>query len=379
MRALGISRVIDITRGDRLGLPVFLSMRPGGATLRVHAGKGVSAIDARVGALMEAVEFAVGEHASRAGADTCLPLGELAAQLPAGLTLYDFAPRLGISAAPDRTTPAVRCEDLISRRKVLIPAELVMLPGPVDPAPALFGWSTNGLASGNTLAEATLHALLEVLERDTIAMNVARNEAAPIDNDQLPQPFRQWAAQWQLLGVRLFVRFLPGEFGLPCFEATLHEAGSQNIELARGWGLHLDRTIALSRAISEAAQSRLSKIHSDGPELADLYRHHPHREVLPQGDTRERMLAALNDRAKRIDFQEVPHDACRSIGTALRNLLARLQAQNFHHVFRRRMRTGADGPDLLGLHVVKVVVPRCETVLGTMPRMGPRLLARVVG
>ena len=47
MAALGISRVTDITRLDRLGLPVFASIRPRGLSLRVHAGKGFTAVDAR--------------------------------------------------------------------------------------------------------------------------------------------------------------------------------------------------------------------------------------------------------------------------------------------------------------------------------------------
>ena len=61
MSELGISRVMDITRMDRLGLPVFASVRPRGARLRVHAGKGIRPEEAEVGALMEAVEFAVAE------------------------------------------------------------------------------------------------------------------------------------------------------------------------------------------------------------------------------------------------------------------------------------------------------------------------------
>ena len=61
MPVLGISRVTDITRMDRLGLPVFASVRPRSRTLHVHAGKGVNAVEARVGALMEAVEYAAAE------------------------------------------------------------------------------------------------------------------------------------------------------------------------------------------------------------------------------------------------------------------------------------------------------------------------------
>ena len=65
--------------------------------------------------------------------------------------------------------------------------------------------------------------------------------------------------------------------------------------------------------------------------------------------------------------------------SAFRAVLARLVSLNFGPVLRHRMTMGNGGAELLGLHVVKVVVPRCETLLSPHPRMGPRLLARVVG
>src|SRR5579862_6644062 len=60
---LGISRVTDISRLDRVGVPVFASIRPGAqrGSLCVNAGKGLTAAEARVGAAMEAIEFAMAE------------------------------------------------------------------------------------------------------------------------------------------------------------------------------------------------------------------------------------------------------------------------------------------------------------------------------
>ena len=147
MPALGISRLTDITRLDRLGLPVCASVRPRGQTLRVHAGKGLTLVEARVGALMEAIEFAVAEQASAAGSDASLTVAELAAQFGRGLRWIDFAPLLGVAIEPGRRVAAVRCEDLQRGTPVLVPAELVFVPAPVEDGPALFGWSTNGLAA----------------------------------------------------------------------------------------------------------------------------------------------------------------------------------------------------------------------------------------
>jgi len=61
--SLGITRVTDITRLDRVGVPVYASIRPTAApgSLCVNAGKGLHPIEAEVGAYMEAIEFALAE------------------------------------------------------------------------------------------------------------------------------------------------------------------------------------------------------------------------------------------------------------------------------------------------------------------------------
>ena len=71
----------------------------------------------------------------------------------------------------------------------LLPGELDLVPYPPDGEAFLFGWTTNGLASGNSLDEATLHASFEVLERDAIAMNKARDCSQLVLNTDLPPPF----------------------------------------------------------------------------------------------------------------------------------------------------------------------------------------------
>ena len=260
MPTLGISKLTDATGSDRLGLPVVLSSRPRGKTIRLHSGKGLTLDDASTGALMEAVEYAVAENASARGPDVWLPLSELSAALPKGLRLGDFAPRLGVAPPQEQRTPGVYCEEVMGRTKALLPAELVLVPCPLDGGMSLFGWSTNGLASGNTLEEATLHALLEVLERDSMAMTLARDESRLVRSASLPPPFQELIPKWERLGIELIVRFLPNQFGLPCFEAAIHEPASRDLRLARGWGCHLDRGIALSRAVCEAAQSRIGVI-----------------------------------------------------------------------------------------------------------------------
>ena len=161
MATLGISRVSDITRMDRLGLPVFASVRPRGLTLRVHAGKSVDALAARVGALLEAIEYAAAEPQRTTWEADTLCMRDLVALWQGRFRWMDLAPTMGTMVTPRTRIDVVACEDLFAGGAMPVPAELVFVPWrPRRNKSPIFGASTNGLASGNSLDEATLHALL---------------------------------------------------------------------------------------------------------------------------------------------------------------------------------------------------------------------------
>lgn len=372
MAALGISRVTDVTRLDGLGLPVFASVRPRGRALCVHAGKGLGTAEARIGALMEAVEFSVAEPQRSAWRGHSLRLGDLAEDWSGAFSLADLAPRVGVPAPAQRLLRAVRCEDVAGGAPAWLPAELVFLPFTDPHGPALFGWSSNGLASGNTLAEATLHGLLEVLERDALLMNLPRDRSRWIDPDDYPAPFGDLSRQWQALGVDLAVRCVPNTFGLPCFQALLaQDSRTQTVDLAEGSGLHLDAGIAFARAVCEAAQSRLSTIHGGRDDLTGFYDHlgaqGPGRDVRQTLAYREAF-----DRSLPLRWADVPSLPVRdlTLEALLDRLLQRLAAQGFGKVLRHSFNL-----PLGGLHVVKIVVPGCQEADKPLRRAGRRLLA----
>ena len=58
---LGIVRMAEVTGLDRIGIPVWMAVRPNSRTLAVSQGKGISAAHARASAVMEAAEIAVAE------------------------------------------------------------------------------------------------------------------------------------------------------------------------------------------------------------------------------------------------------------------------------------------------------------------------------
>lgn len=377
---LGVVHVHELTTLDHLGLPVFISVRQGSTAMQVHAGKGMAREDALAGALMEAVEYAAVEAARAVPADARWPLSRLAAQWPPGLGPADFAPRLGAPVRWRAHMDALQCEHLQTRRSVLLPAELVLLPHR-QRADVLFGSSSSGLASGNTLEEATLHALLEVLEHDTVALHIARDGSRPLAPAALPPPFGAMARAWRRRGVQLQVRWLPNALGVACFAAVLQEPAAAQpwVRYARGWGAHLDRGVALSRAICEAAQSRLAAIlagHTDLPGSAEM--------ALRLGGRRAGAEAPMwparpGSAGRPVAFEAVDHEDAPSVHEALRWLLARLPAAGLGSVFRRRLWPAGHAGAPRGLHVVKLVVARSETPVGEHPRMGPRLLARLLG
>jgi ribosomal protein S12 methylthiotransferase accessory factor len=370
MRTLNISRLTDITRMDRLGLPVFASVRPRSRTLHVHAGKGVRPIEAKVGALMEAVEFAVAEPQCSHWERRRLRLDDMAQALPGGVRIVDLAPRFGVPIDVERVVDVVRCEELSRGRDVWLPAELVFAPFEPDDGPSVFGWTSNGLASGNTLEEATLHGLLEVLERDAIALNTPCDVSRWLHPAGLPEPFSSLAATWKALGVALAVRQVPNVFGLPCFAAWLYEAHSTSVDLAGGFGLHVDRRIALARAVCEAAQSRLTTIHGGREDVTRFYASYDDARRQERAKRIAATLSEVFDTTRRVAFDEVDEMTSveDSVPAILQRLRERLADGGFAQVFRHRFAV-----DLGGLHVVKVIVARCEDMEHPPQRMGTRL------
>src|SRR5919112_2788422 len=61
-RRAGITRIADLTGLDTLGIPVFAAIRPMGLSLSTQQGKGLTALAAKVSALMESLETWSAEH-----------------------------------------------------------------------------------------------------------------------------------------------------------------------------------------------------------------------------------------------------------------------------------------------------------------------------
>jgi ribosomal protein S12 methylthiotransferase accessory factor len=184
------------------------------------------------------------------------------------------------------------------------------------------------------------------------------------------------AGAWLRRGVRLVVRHVPSDTGLPCFKAWLIEAESTDINLCSGSGLHLDREIALTRAICEAAQSRLSTLHGGRDDIVDFYDKYTQVDPVRRRERESRLVAAIEGAEGAVAFSDVEQAAiaAKPLPELLADLLERLRGIGLGSVLRYRF-----AADLGGMHALRIVVPRCECSESDLQRMGPRLLSAVMG
>jgi ribosomal protein S12 methylthiotransferase accessory factor len=266
----GITRVADVTGLDRIGIPVAMAVRPRSQTLSVSQGKGLSRTLARLSAVMESIEFWYAESVG-------LPL--LHEQTPSAAIdlpydVQDLDAERGSLVTVATPMDWLAGTGLLSGSRVPVPAEAVRLSSASGPRwrPPGIRSSSNGLASGNTLAEARAHALYEIIERDSLAMSRSLDNAPgrPVDLTTVTSGncaglIRQCAEA----DVHLAVQWCPGRFEVPCFAA---QVWSEDFPVtALGSGAHGDADIALSRAITEAAQSRLTAITGTRDDTAPIY------------------------------------------------------------------------------------------------------------
>lgn len=256
---MGITRVGVLTGLDVIGIPVVAAVRPNSRSIAVHQGKGVTLAAAKASGVMEAVETFHAENMA-------LPL-RLAShtELPGAIDPA-MLPRSSGNVVGDQRLLWVQARELMASGKVWVPYELVSADYtyPMPQGSGAFQATTNGLASGNHWLEAVLHGAYEAVERDAIALwrncSDAAQDARAIDLTTIDTPTsRSLMAAFEDAGVILRVWELTSDIGLPVF-LCLATSGDDGVEPELGSGCHADVDVALSRALTEAAQARLTRI-----------------------------------------------------------------------------------------------------------------------
>jgi ribosomal protein S12 methylthiotransferase accessory factor len=169
-------------------------------------------------------------------------------------------------------------------RTTPVPIDVVCLTRPDRRrwTPIGFRRSSNGLASGNSWEEAALHALYEVIERDAIRGQPWDHQSQHVDPGSVTDAgCAAMLAKLRSAGTVFEIAHVPNRFRVPCFAARVW---SEDLPVTcLGFGAHLAADVALSRAVSEAAQGRLTAITGSREDLPPVY-----EQVRQGGDERPR-------------------------------------------------------------------------------------------
>jgi ribosomal protein S12 methylthiotransferase accessory factor len=358
----GISEVRDITELDVLGVPVFVSVRPQARGEAFTFGKGLRSVDAEVGAYMEALEFyfaepGIGDVSTHWGSAR-----DVAGHERADDAILDFVPLLQREVDLDGPLLLALARDLESGAECAIPAELIYYPAP-EVGQSLFGSSTNGLASGNSVLEATIQALLELIERDIWSFEFVRNVSKLVEAASLPDGVSEIVGRAEQNGLQLKVRTIPNDYGIPFFAAFVFDLNNPSRKTFNGgWACDLDRDRALIRAVNEAAQSRVAFIHGGRKAPASDADEQVRRHMMGVSDPRQQVLLT--------DIPDLAVDSTlQQKLDALIEILRRVVREPIYRV----VFTPPDSP----LQVVRVVVPLMENLKETRVRVGRRLKAAI--
>jgi YcaO-like protein with predicted kinase domain len=319
---------------------------------RRSAGKGMTAAQARTGALCEALErysaIFRGNEARRMARFS--ELGDCAIHphecLRFSQSQYEAREERNRSAAPSQWIPMPFDQNLpvewsplwslTHRQFRYLPTAMCYFNYPVAPGHDFCLADSNGLAAGASPEDAVLQGFLELIERDSVALWwYHRVRRPPIDLASFRQPYFQRLQDYYHAESRdLWALDLTGAFPVPVVAAVSSRRPPDPPGFLFGFGAHLDPEIALARALTEMNQLLPAAL---GGNLRQLI-----------GDDYGFLLPSGEQPLRSVDFPAFWHDDLRDDVEFLVKLAAERGLETLI-----LDQTRAD----VGLHVAKVLVP----------------------
>ena len=367
LKKAGMGEPEDITGKDNIGIPVFSVDRQETALgkPKYYNGKGATREQAMASGVMEAIERYSAEQ--RDTDEVVVGTYEQAKEAmmtvnPADLIL----PLPVLDVYPVADIAWTRGFEMFRGCHILVPACAVFYPYFPDGDYPLFKWHTNGIASGNTLEEAILHALFEDIERDawSIAEYRDRSNADILirDKDSVPA---QLIAKFEAQGIKIHLKDLTSDLGIPTIGAAADDTVTKDPELLTiGVGTHLNPEIAAIRAITEVAQSRTT--HKHGMKInAQLQK--------TSQELGYEKIKAINhmwygDNEKKIYLEDMPDLSTPYVLDDIEVVLGKLMECGFDQVIA----VDLTRPEL-GVPTVRMIVPGLEVSTMDPEREGGRL------
>ena len=352
MARMGITRLGNITGLDRIGIPVAVAVRPNSRSVSASQGKGLDLPQAMASALMEAAE---GFHAEEALPDRQASYRDLAAR--ERVVEPEALCTTGRAFDPSASIAWIAGWDLLQHERCWLPAEIVHTDYTL-PLDGYFLAGSNGLASGNHIVEALIAAICELVERDAVALwhaaGIRRQAGTTLDLGSVDDPdCRALLDRYQRAGIAVEAWNVTTDVAVPAFLCRIRDPSPgdpRHLRRFQGAGCHPDRAVALARALTEAAQTRLTYIAGIRDDLLPAR----YREPADTGIA-DALYAALARQETPLQFGAIAGCATDDLAADLRVLLRHLQATGIGRV----VAVDFTRPDL-AIPVVRVVIPGLE-------------------
>lgn len=300
--------------------------------IQTSYGKGLNIHEARASYLMEIVErysaFASFHSDSIPGYKKSYPLikathKDLVKKSHNALDPNDMNLEVPYQNQELHWIPADRTDEN-GRHPIYVPAQLVFLFCNLDEISLTSGLPSNGLAAGNTLEEAKLNALVEVIERDAErVMPYSWDRCFLLESDD--HRVRDILKSCVEKGIHVQFLDITPEFGVPCYKAFICGPGG---EILKGCGAGLDGKRATVSALTE----------------------------VPYSHSQESRSMPAPEGTRTIKYEELPDYSTGDVGEDLK-LLERLLIKNgYHPIYVDLTRADLDIP------VVRALVPGLEMI-----------------
>lgn len=375
-KEIGITRVANITGLDEISIPVFIAVRPNSRSLSLAQGKGLTPINAKISAIMETVES---YHAENPLLQKIYASNiELKAS---GLNVCDYYGLPSVSAHSfdeSRKIEWVEGKNLLNDLLIYVPFETVHTDMRVEKSVpgAYFIKSSNGLASGNTAQEAINHAVQELVERDSYAcwtllpLEIQAKTKVRIETIE-NETCRALLERFYQADTYVGIWDLTTDIGLPAFLVRVVPKDQPpfcNIAPASGFGCHPDRNLSLIRALTEAAQSRLTFISGARDDIRLT-----HHRTFTTPEEYKKWYSSVYEQSEARDYNDIQTYNLRNTDDVWASLKTALIKADIQEVIS----TDLSRPGF-PIKVHKVIIPGLE---GSEPyshtRMGKRALRQI--
>lgn len=272
---LGITRLANITGLDTLNIPVVMCVRPNSQHVSVSQGKGDTLLLAKISAAMESIE---GYHLENPKPTDLTGSYHELINTHSVLSPELFThPSIQYKNSHSHSMGWARTHDVISNQEYYIPHSLTHL----NTSEWRFEYSflnvtSNGIAAGNTRDEAICHALYELIERNAIFDWHSVSSDKQHTQLILPESIDYTPAQNIIKRIQqnnLLINLweVTNSIGVPTIYCELIDPNATTFNSFTGAGTHLNKHIALMRALTEAAQTRLTLISGSRDDIFPEY------------------------------------------------------------------------------------------------------------